>query len=203
MNGKYTIWLFVSAIMIVPVASFSVVKWCEDSFQRLPVIERGEKYIGNFSLLNQFGEPVTNGALKNKIVVADFFFTHCLAICPKMTRSLSVVQKAVKNDPALLITSFSIDPERDSVARLKAYATRFNVTGQWFLLTGEKKTIYRLARNSFMVTATDGDGGANDFIHSEKLVLVDKSGQLRGFYDGTSETAVRQLIRDIRKLKAE
>jgi protein SCO1/2 len=114
-----------------------------------------------------------------------------------------VVQKAVKNDPALLITSFSIDPERDSVARLKAYATRFNVTGQWFLLTGEKKTIYRLARNSFMVTATDGDGGANDFIHSEKLVLVDKSGQIRGFYDGTSETAVRQLIRDIQKLKAE
>src|SRR4051794_14731779 len=102
MNGKYTIWLFVSAIMIVPVASFSLVKWCEDTFQQLPVIERTEKNIGNFSLLNQFGEPVTKDAMKNKIVVADFFFTHCLAICPKMTRSLSVVQNAVKNDPALL-----------------------------------------------------------------------------------------------------
>jgi len=120
-----------------------------------------------------------------------------------MTNSLKKVQQAFKEDE-ILIRSFSVDPERDSVAQLRKYAGQFGInTSNWELLTGDKKEIYKFARNGFMIVATDGDGGPNDFIHSEKLVLIDKQKRIRGYYDGTSGNQVKQLIADIKKLKHE
>ena len=121
-----------------------------------------------------------------------------------MTKSLIRIQEAFKTDAEILISSFTVDPERDSSAQLKKYARQYNVdTRNWNLLTGDKKEIYKLARNSFMLVATDGDGGPDDFIHSESLVLIDKQKKIRGYYNGTSNDEVNQLIIDIKKLKHE
>lgn len=204
MLKKYSILLFVAAVIIVPVTVFGVVNWVEKNVGRLPVLNEKNSVIENFKMKNQEGEEVNLGAWENKIVVVDFFFTHCPAICPKMTRNLKRVQSAFAKDNGLAMASFSVDPERDSVARLKQYATQFEIENKnWNLLTGSKKEIYRLARKSFSIIATDGDGGPNDFIHSEKLILVDTQKKIRGFYDGTSEKEVTQLINDIKKLKNE
>jgi protein SCO1/2 len=121
-----------------------------------------------------------------------------------MTNSLKTVQEAYKDDPTILLHSISIDPERDSATQLRKYADQYEInTKNWSLLTGNKKDIYKMARNSFMIVATDGDGGPDDFIHSEKLVLIDTKKRIRGYYDGTSSKEVNQLIRDIKKLKNE
>jgi protein SCO1 len=137
----------------------------------------------------------------NKVVVVNFFFTHCPSVCPKMMGNLKKVQNAVKNDTPLLLNSITVDPERDSAAALAVYANRFEIDqSNWNLLTGDKKEIYRLARKSFLVTATDGDGGENDFIHSDQLILIDGNHRIRGFYSGVSNNAVNQLISDIKKL---
>ncbi len=203
MSGKFTIWLFVSAVMIIPISAFFVVNWYQNKFERLPILNtQSDEYV-SFQLKNQNGIQVSNKDLEGKIVVTDFFFTHCPSICPKMTTNLKLIQEAAGNDSSILINSFSIDPERDSVGRLVEYASKFEVEGRWNLITGDKKTIYQLARKRFMVDATDGDGGPNDFIHSDKFVLLDQKGRIRGYYEGTDENQVKQLIADMKKLKEE
>jgi protein SCO1/2 len=119
-------------------------------------------------------------------------------------KNLQKLQTRLKTDTTLLINSFTVDPESDSVTQLKEYAIRFQYDlHNWNLLTGAKKDIYRLARNSFDVAATDGDGGETDFIHSEQIILVDKQLRIRGYYKGTDETQVDQLANDIKKLENE
>jgi protein SCO1/2 len=121
-----------------------------------------------------------------------------------MTSNLKKVNRAYEADNEIFFNSISVDPDRDNPGQLKAYAKRFHIeTSNWDLLTGNKKDIYKLARNSFMVVATDGDGGPDDFIHSERLVLIDKQRKIRGYYNGTSEKDTDQLIADIKKLKNE
>ena len=154
-------------------------------------------------MINQNGEARSTKEWEDKIVVADFFFTTCPTICPKMTASLKKVGEIYQDDE-VLINSFTVDPEKDDPKKLTAYIKKFNLPVEnWDLLTGSKKEIYKLARNSFMVVATDGDGGPGDFIHSENLVLVDKKKRIRGYYDGTDKNEVEQLIIDIKKLKNE
>lgn len=202
MNNSRTIWLFMAAVVLIPVLLFATWQLIEKNFAALPVYDQEGREVFDFKMQNQEGRWVSPGEWKNKVVVVNFFFTHCPTICPKMTNNLKTVSAVYKDDPQVQINSFSVDPERDTVAALKKYAARYNVdAGNWNLVTGDKIEIYRLARKSFSITATDGDGGPNDFIHSDKLVLLDKAGQIRGYYDGTSETEVKQLINDIKKLE--
>jgi len=202
-NGRFTIWFFVSAVMIIPIGVYFVVNWYQNKYERLPILNSQTETNISFELKNQNGKLVSNKDLEGKIVVTDFFFTHCPSICPKLTANLKLIQEASGDDPSILINSFSIDPERDSVGRLAQYASKFEVEGHWNLLTGDKKIIYQLARKRFMVDASEGDGGPNDFIHSDKLVLMDPQGRIRGYYKGTDDNEVKQLIVDIRKLKEE
>jgi len=196
-------YLFFLIVILLPLSVFGVVRWYETRYQRLPVLIGEAHRIGDFRLVNQQARRVERSGWDGKIVVANFFFTCCPVICPKMAFQLKRVQ-AYTQIPDLQIASFSVDPERDSVARLAEYAARMQIAGKnWDLLTGEKADIYRLARNSFRITATDGDGGADDFIHSEQLVLVDRQGRIRGYYKGTDETEVSQLIRDAQRLARE
>ncbi len=204
MKNRSTISLFAAIVFIIPVAAWMLLNWYEKKVQPLPVLGEKEHRIADFRLINQEGETKTTASWKGKIVIADFFFTHCPTICPQMTKSLKAVQEAFKNDTGIFFNSFTVDPESDSFPQLKIYAGRFNIDNHnWDLLTGSKKDIYKLARNSFMVVATDGDGGPGDFIHSDKLVLVDQQKRIRGYYDGTSHEEVTQLIVDIKKLKNE
>jgi protein SCO1 len=201
---KNPIWLFVIAIVCVPVVVFAFVSWYTGNFQSLPVFGDDQHKISDFQMTDQSGRVISGKDWKDKIIVADFFFTHCPSICPKMTKNLKTIQTRFPDDTGVLIQSFTVDPERDSVGRLAEYASQFSITGdRWNLLTGDKKEIYRLARKSFLLVATDGDGGPEDFIHSDKLVLIDAQKQIRGFYDGTSASETNQLIKDIYKLKKE
>jgi protein SCO1/2 len=198
---KHGYWLFIALVIVAPVTIYAAAKWYQHQFAGLPVLVNREHRVVDFNLVNQHGQSVSAKDCDNKIVVADFFFTHCPVVCPKMTRNLKKVQDVYRNDKNVLIASFSVDPERDSLAQLQQFAQRMKVDGAWHLLTGSKKEIYRLARKSFFLTVTDGDGGPRDFIHSERLVLLDKQGCIRGYYKGTDEAEVSTLIRDIARLQ--
>lgn len=198
------IWIFTGLVIAIPALLFTGVKWYEDRYQRPPVLGGANHRIDDFKMKNSLHKIVVLKDWDNKIVVADFFFTYCGTVCPKMTKNLKKVQDAFPSNDALLLNSFSIDPERDSSERLAAYAIKHKINqANWHLLTGDKREIYRLARNSFLVTATDGDGGPDDFIHSDLFVLVDTQKRIRGFYKGTDDKSVDQLISDIGKLMNE
>ena len=158
--------------------------------------------IKDFSMKNQNGETITQEFYNDKIYVADFFFTTCPTICPIMTENMGYVQEKIKNDSDVLLLSFSVTPEIDSVKQLKKYALEKNVIdSKWNLVTGNKKDIYNLARTSYLVAKTNGDGGKYDMIHTENFVLVDKEKRIRGFYDGTNSKEMDQLLNDIKILK--
>lgn len=155
--------------------------------------------VKNFTLTNQLGEKVNLDDFKNRILVVDFFFTSCPTICPTLTTNLKMVQEAYnKHDTLIQILSLSVDPERDTVEKLKTYADKHNIDPKnWFLLTGDKKEIYDLARYEFFVNAVQGDGGPDDFIHTEKFVVIDKDRYIRGYYNGLDTNEVRRMVNDI------
>lgn len=159
--------------------------------------------IADFSLINQNGETVTQDNYKDKIYVADFFFTTCQTICPIMTDHMAQIQKYLKDDPSVLLLSHTVTPEIDSVPQLKKYAIEKGVNDQkWNLVTGDRKEIYDLARKSYLV-AKDNPYEEFDLIHTENFVLVDKKKRIRGFYDGTDSEAIETLLEDIKILKQE
>jgi protein SCO1/2 len=160
--------------------------------------------IANFDLINQNGEEVTEQTFEDKIYVTDFFFTRCGTICPVMTTNMEVVQKEFLNDPEILLLSHSVTPVMDSVPILKTYADAKGVlSNKWHLVTGTKKEIYKLARKSYFAVLDEGDGGDQDFIHTEQFVLIDKKKRIRGYYDGTDLKDVQRLISDVRLLQQE
>jgi protein SCO1/2 len=201
MRKNPNLFLVIAFTLIIPTTVFAIVKWAGRTWSALPVYNKRQP-IPDFHLQNQDGRTVSLKDWKDKIVVVDFFFTHCPSICPKMTAGLREVQVASAGSD-LLFNSFSVDPVRDSITQLKSFANRFNIQKNWNLLTGSKKEIYDLARKTFSVVASNGDGSEQDFIHSEKLVLVDRHQQIRSYYNGTDKKDIQQLINDIKKLSDE
>lgn len=160
--------------------------------------------VKDFELINQNGDTITQDYYKDKIYVADFFFTTCLTICPVMTDHMLKIQEKIKDDPEVLLLSHTVFPKTDSVPVLKAYAEEKGVLDKkWNLVTGDKKHIYELARKSYLASKSNGDGGPYDMIHTENFVLVDKEKRIRGFYDGTDAEAIENLMHDIKVLKRE
>ena len=160
--------------------------------------------ISNFSLINQNGEIVTQKDYENKIYVADFFFTRCQTICPVMTNNMVKIQEAFENDNSIMLLSHSVTPVMDSIPILREYADMKGVDDKkWNITTGEKTHIYELARKSYFAVVDEGDGGLQDFIHTENFVLVDKKKQIRGYYDGTDAKDIDRLIIDIKLLLQE
>ncbi|MDG2109205.1 MAG: SCO family protein [Flavobacteriaceae bacterium] len=160
--------------------------------------------IASFTLTNQNGKIVTEQDYDNKIYVADFFFTTCPTICPKMTENMGQLQNEFLEDSQIKFISFSVTPQIDSVQQLKKYAIEKGVNdSKWNLVTGNKKKIYSLARKSYLAVKDDGDGGQFDMIHTENFILVDPEKRIRGFYDGTDIEAMNTLITDISILKEE
>jgi protein SCO1/2 len=164
-------------------------------------VRRNHK-VSDFELINQNGETVTQEDYKDKIYVADFFFTRCMTICPVMTNNIGKLQEVFKNDDDIMFLSHSVTPVIDSVSVLKEYAVNKGViAGKWNITTGSKKHIYELARKSYFAVLDEGDGGLQDFIHTENFILVDKKKQIRGFYDGTDNEDIQRLITDIKILQ--
>lgn len=161
--------------------------------------------VGDFELTDQLGRTITPKDFENKIYVAAFIFTTCEGICPSMTGNMTNVYKEFLNDSDVLMLSHSVTPEVDSVPVLKAYADKYDVKNhdKWHFTTAPRKHIYELARMHYFAAVDSGDGGPNDFVHTENLVLVDKEKRLRGFYDGTDYDEIDRLKADIHRLKEE
>ena len=160
--------------------------------------------IGDFYLINQNGDTITQNDFKNKIYIADFFFTRCQTICPIMAINMKELQENYLDDNNIKLLSHSVTPIIDSVSVLRSYADENGaVDGKWEITTGEKKHIYELARKSYFAVLDEGDGGDQDFIHTEQFVLVDKKMQIRGFYDGTNKDELERIYKDINILKKE
>lgn len=175
-------------------------KLVDESVQGVTKLHR----VGSFNLTNQDGKIITEKDYEDKIYVSDFFFVTCPTICPKMTKQMERVVDKFKSNNEVLFLSHTVMPEHDSVPVLKEYAIKYNInSNKWSLVTGDKKQIYDLARKTYFAAITEGDGGVDDFIHTENFVLIDKEKRIRGFYDGTSENDVDRLINDINTLLNE
>ena len=157
--------------------------------------------ISDFKLTNQNGKEITQANYKDKIYVADFFFTTCQDICPVMTKNMYQLQEELKNDNEILLLSHTVIPEVDTVEQLKEYAIENKVDdSKWNLVTGDKKQIYELARKSYLAVE-DSNFNEFDMIHTENFMLIDKEKQIRGFYDGTNSEEINRLLKDIEILK--
>ena len=166
---------------------------------------QGFHRIPPFTLVNQLGETITEQTFKGKIYVANFFFTSCPGICPKMTSNLAMVQEAYKNDDSVLLLSYSVTPEYDSIPVLRNYGEIKGVdANKWHLVTGNRKEIYDLGKYAYFAEEDLGEPvGENDFLHTENFVLIDQDRHIRGIYNGLKKTSVRQLISDIKILQKE
>lgn len=164
--------------------------------------------IGAFRFENQDGNWITDADMKGKVSVVEYFFTTCKSICPIMNTQMQRIQKKYAHENDVRIFSFTVDPQTDTVAQMKRYATAHRAkAGQWHFLTGEKAALYNLARRSFFVLKPAeaqnlGDAGS-DFIHTNNFVLVDQQLRIRGYYDGTSPKEVSLLQAHIAQLLAE
>jgi protein SCO1/2 len=168
--------------------------------------------VKNISLTNQLGQTITLGQLRGKIIVVDFFFTHCGSICPSLTRNMKKMQDAVKHQDNIKYAdtsfvqflSFSVDPERDSVPVIKKYADKYGINHDtWWLLTGPKKTIYDFAFEELKVDKYNDDPIDSNFVHTSRFTLIDKDGIVRGYYNGLDDTSLSKLGRDMVLLMLE
>ena len=161
--------------------------------------------LANFEFTNQNNQKITQENLRGKIHVACFFFTLCPSLCPKIMGNMKAVQDSFQHDKNLIIASYSVMPDRDSVPMLRSYATKNQIIdNKWHLLTGDKKQIYQLARKSYFADENLGvQKGENDFLHTENFILVDKNLRIRGIYNGTLSLEIEHLIKDIRALQKE
>ncbi len=215
--------------LMIPLVSYFIVKTKSENNILMPrhylpdsIIsntERGKRVsdtiwhtISNISLTNQDGMKVTWDSLRGKIVIADFFFTRCPTICPGMTENMKRLANSIHNgkrvgdktNKLVHFLSISIDPERDSVERLKYWANRFQINPEtWWLLTGDRKQIYDFALKEIKLQMIDGEGVDSNFVHSDKFVLIDSNRHVRGYYDGLDTADLANLSRDLVMLTME
>lgn len=218
---KLRIILF-SFIILIGISIVLVLNYKNSNKRTLPILNPNninptlvdsslhKKGIGHklldFELINQDGDIVTQSIIKNKIVVADFFFTTCQSICPEMSNQLKRVHDHFLNNDKVIILSHTVWPEIDSVSVLKDYSLFYEANPKkWQFLTGEKVHLYDLARKSYLVAphledTTYKHGSENDFVHTENFVLIDNKKRIRKYYDGTDPEEIDELILDIENL---
>ncbi len=215
--------LAVAIAVLIPMVSYLMVKSASEGAIAMPhryyydsIAEKmkdGKKVddtiwhkVNNISLTNQLGQIVSLDSLNGKVIVADFFFTHCPNICPALTRNMKQLQDALKlkdetkraDTSFVHFVSFTVDPKRDSAETLKKYGDKFGVDPDvWWMLTGDKKNIYDFALNELKMGIADGEGADSNFIHTQKMVLLDKDHVVRGYYDGLDSISLAKLANDI------
>ena len=209
--------------VIIPLASYLVVKKFTDNNSFLPrryhydtviakvkdgieVTDTVWHSVKNVRLQNQLGKNVSLNDVKGKILVVDFFFTHCGSICPKLTRNMKKLQQTIKlqdkrslvDTPFVHFLSFTVDPERDSASVLKKYADKYGVNHDtWWMLTGDKHTIYDFGIHEVKLGVPDSTSVDTNFIHSEYFVLLDRDRVVRGYYNGLDSSALNRLSEDV------
>ena len=161
--------------------------------------------IADFKMTDQYGHTFTQKDIEGKIHIANFFFTSCGSICPKMTNNLIAIQDIIKKEDDIVLLSYSVTPWKDSIPVLKEFAKEYHITSpNWHLLTGKKEAIYNLARKSYFAEENLGfSKDTSEFLHTEHILLIDKNKKIRGIYNATLELEIQQLIKDIHLLKEE
>ncbi len=159
--------------------------------------------VPEFDLIERSGQPLRRADLAGKVWVADFFYSTCPGPCPMLSSRLSEIHKAIGHEPDVRLLSISVDPEKDTPEVLRAYADNFQASDRWLFATGDKAHIYALARQGFKVPLMDAPAEGGLITHSTRLILVDQTGTVRGFYEGVEESSVGALVRDIGRLLQE
>jgi protein SCO1 len=163
-------------------------------------------YVRPFSFINQDGKTITDKDVAGKVYVAEYFFTTCKGICPRMNNNMKEVYEKFKNENDFLILSHTCDPEQDSAAQLKKYSDSLGVnTSRWMFLTGRKDSLYTMARISYTIDdpANNLKNIDDDFLHTQFWALVDRNGDVRKIYDGLKQNEIKELINDIKKMLKE
>lgn len=189
---------FAWGLLALAIAAFAFALYTRQSMlnkqEPLPVL--GEVSTP-FEFKNQWGETITRDEFKGKVWIAYFFFTTCRSICPIMNRNAIDVQTEFAKNPDVIIAGFTVDPENDTVDALKKWAERHNAQrGKWHFLTGKRETLYNLSRETFKLGAEPGDE-THQIVHSDRLVLIDRQGRIRGYYSGVNREEVQRLLQDI------
>lgn len=197
--------------LIALIAFATVLSSCEQESGPLPILGHKEVINGktiyhtvrDWSFVNQDSAIITNQSLKDHIYITDVFFTSCPTICPKVMKQMLKLHDEFKNDDMVKLVSFTIDPKRDDVDRLKIYSDNLGVSSnKWHFLTGDKDDVYDLADDYFIVAHPDGDAPGG-FDHSGKIILTDKSGHVRAFAEGTDPETLPKFIKNIKSLMQE
>ncbi len=176
-------------------------KGVDNPFLECPIGDTTQHYIPEFTFTNQEGNPVGRKEMEGKVTIVDFFFTSCPSICPVMSKEMERVNDMFREEPKVQIMSISIDPEYDTPQILKTYADEHNaISGKWHFLTGPKDVTYQLARCGFVLPTLDGNGVPDDFVHSDKFILIDELGRIRGYYSGTNREDVDLLMLETKVL---
>jgi protein SCO1/2 len=196
-------WLYLG-IFGVLLAGFYIALMSTTDFgkEKLPVLNT----VRPFSFQRQDSQMISEKNVTGKVYIAEYFFTTCKGICPKMNRNMKLVYEDLKKEPDFMILSHTVDPETDSVARLKRYADSIGASIQnWWFLTGTKETLYKSARESYLLDNQENSTKniADQFIHTQFFALVDRNGQVRGIYDGLKQDEIKQLLTDTRLLLAD
>jgi protein SCO1/2 len=219
---KYRKAIAIGVVLVLPVMSYLIVERLSRGAVRMPrryfpdsvgmVTVDGKTRpdtqwhrIRPFTLTNQFGRDVSLDEWKGRIIIADFIFTSCPTVCPTLTRNMKRLQDAFrKTDSLVRFVSFTVDPARDSAARLKAYGDRFRIDHDtWWMLTGPKSEIYDIALNEFKANIAQAEGVDTGFIHTDKFFLLDRDRVVRGWYSGLDSVRLDEVIRDVVLLNME
>jgi protein SCO1/2 len=209
-------------VTLLPIASYLYVSSLSKDAIKMPrryfydtvvvKMEKGKKFndtvwhkVKPFKLKNQFGKEVGLEDWGGKIIIADFFFTSCPSICPKLTRNMKKLQTAFKKTDSLVrFVSFTVDPVRDSVQALKAYGDKFGIDHDtWFMLTGDRNELYDIALNEFKASIASNGNIDTGFIHTDRFFLLDKDRVVRGWYNGLDSVNLDKLIKDVVLLNME
>ena len=202
-SGRGTIWKV--TLILIPLVTLVLLLWLRNvevaTLRQRTVSSYGT--VPSFQLINQNGQPFGSAQLAGKIWVADFIYTTCPGPCPMMSSRMSELQKPLEKTDVRLV-SFTVDPDKDKPEVLRGYAERLQVQpGRWDFLTGPKSAIYKLSHDDFKLAISDGSDAQGIPVHSTRMVLVDRHGQIRGYYDATEPEAVTKLLADTNHLLRE
>lgn len=197
------IWFLLGFFLVLLATFYLVLFWGTDEWRRkLPLMND----VKDFAFVNQLGDTVTNQTVDGKVHVVEFFFTTCKGICPKMNTNMLKLAAEFKDEPDFMILSHTVDPDKDSVGRLRVYADSLKIDPRkWMMVTGTKEKLYEAARKSYLLDDQNNETAAiaDQFIHTQLFALVDKNGGVRGIYDGLNKQELDKLRKDIRLLLKE